>query len=93
MHALMASIDSQPCEQNNGQWLSTRKTPRQPRGRITWHDRTSCQCVVPSYIGIRLGRDEHTGAATSVTLESMFAQPVVQRLNSASEVLGVVPRL
>jgi len=93
MLAVMASIDSQPSQQDDGYRLVARKTPHEPRRGVARHHGAGGERVVADDVWICLGRDEHPRATAAMALKGMLAQPVIERAHSALEVLGAMPRL
>ena len=93
MPALMANVDGQATQQDNGHRLVGRQSPCEPRRRVARHHRTCRERVVAGDIRICLGCYKYARATAAMALQSMLAQPGVERLDSAPEVLGAVPRL
>ncbi len=93
MLAVVMGIDREACEENNRYCLVRRETLCSSCGRLPRENGTGRECVVRGDVGVHQGRYEHARATASVTLQSVLGQPLIERLNPAPEVIGVVPRL
>lgn len=91
--ALVAHIDGKAAQEDDGYRLIRCEATCEPRGRVAGHDRTGRERVIPSDIQVGLCRDEYARRSAAMALESMLAQPRVERRDSALEVLGAMTRL
>jgi hypothetical protein len=90
---VVSSIDCQAPKKDYGHWLVAREAAQQSRRRFAGHDRPGRKRVIAGDINIRHSGDEHACATAAMTLESMLAQPLVERWHPAPEALGAVQHL
>jgi len=91
--ALIAGIDGQSPEQDDGYRLIGCQAAYESRGCCAGHDRPGRECVIASDIRICLGRNEHARTTAAMALKGKLAQPFIERRHPAPEALGAVPRL
>jgi hypothetical protein len=90
MLTLVMSVYRQACEQDHGYRLVGSQATHDPSRRFSGHDRSGGKRVIAGDVPISLGRDEYARVTAAVTLQSMPAQPFIERDGSTSETLDPV---